>query len=381
MYSRNLSTNSSFYPRHGYTILKQVVINTRGVDNTLRLYRGLNATGELIGVINTATEERTFDYGDIECPNGLFVVMEGGTPADVTVVYDVEPSPLAYTCPTGMWERLGLNYKSINKVDQDIPLLQQLGCRYLRVHIPEAPLAGWSESTNAEWRDLAKTLHDAGFHTTYGLSYSGALGEADWLEYERAVLRELAYCDRNNVCDEFQVGNELETPFSTAEVSRIIRDNVRSLASKCKLISDMTISYSAEHEFSTSVGHGSPMWAAEGKGDLDYLAVNTYGAYFDSPITRYSPTYMLVIPPLVSAFGDKWYISEFNVEDLNLSKMSADRRAAEFRGYMRYLKQINAPRAMFFQFRGYKDSDALNQLAIMRSDDTHDNLWLAITNT
>ncbi|MGH2612819.1 MAG: hypothetical protein ACRDFB_07190, partial [Rhabdochlamydiaceae bacterium] len=64
-------------------------INTKGLSsNTLKLYDGINNTGTLIGTIDTTEAGDPPREYNVMVKLGIFAIMNTGTAADVTIVWD-----------------------------------------------------------------------------------------------------------------------------------------------------------------------------------------------------------------------------------------------------------------------------------------------------
>jgi hypothetical protein len=84
---KNLKTLTTATLITGNGFLHAVTINTKGATaNTLALYDGVDATGVLIGTIDTTAAIGTLHY-DVSVGVGLYVALANGTAADVTVSY------------------------------------------------------------------------------------------------------------------------------------------------------------------------------------------------------------------------------------------------------------------------------------------------------
>lgn len=66
--------------------LRTVIVGTAGATNSLVLRQG-SASGTIIATLDTNTV-RQFDFWGLRCPGGLFYNVSGGTPANITIVYD-----------------------------------------------------------------------------------------------------------------------------------------------------------------------------------------------------------------------------------------------------------------------------------------------------
>lgn len=370
---RNLNANGAVVVRTGPGTLSRIIIGVKGADgNRCIVYRNnTNSIADKVFEFDTTERTGAIEF-NMEFYKGLTLELVGGTPAYILAMYQPETASLA----GGMWPGLNFNYKSIAKTDEDIKFYRRIGRKSVRMHIPFAPIAGWTPTANNnhEWRDNAKKWRDAGFYVIFGLSWN-TVNTAQMQAYRDAVVAEAAYCQANSICDEFTIGNEFETHITDGTPSLTIRDWVRTtLANDVKAVFTGKVVYAVEASYDGATS-GSLMWATEGKGSLDLISLNTYGAWIGE--LRYSPGYRLAIPPMISKFGvNGWYISEFNVDGgSGFDIMPDHRRVRELASFIQYMREKRVSRAYMFQDRGFKDSDSNNQFQMRYSDGSFRGLW------
>jgi hypothetical protein len=80
----HLAANGTTAVFTGNLDLGIVVINTKGVGNTLTLTDG---AGNVIAIIDTTVAIGGIDYGQLAL-NGLVAILAGGTSADVTISWN-----------------------------------------------------------------------------------------------------------------------------------------------------------------------------------------------------------------------------------------------------------------------------------------------------
>lgn len=84
--TRNFASNSAgAQVKTGAGVLRGINVNTAGLTSAIVLYDGTSTSGTKLGSFSTlalATVALNWNFS-----TGLFVVLTGGTPADVTVVY------------------------------------------------------------------------------------------------------------------------------------------------------------------------------------------------------------------------------------------------------------------------------------------------------
>ena len=85
--SKNYSANSAGDQiKTGPGVLAGFTVNTVGVTSSITFYDGTDTTGKKLGTYTTlALADR--DCQQRAFTNGLFAVLAGGTPADVTITY------------------------------------------------------------------------------------------------------------------------------------------------------------------------------------------------------------------------------------------------------------------------------------------------------
>lgn len=282
-----------------------------------------------------------------------------------------------------VWSGLGVNYKSLNKIDEDIRYFRGIGLRYIRIHVPYATIP-WSPAPLAHWRNVAKRFHDAGFHVMWGFSSMGqtTINSSNWNSYANSVIAEATYCQANDVCDLFIIGNEMEQfNDNTTLTDAQLRTNIRALGTSVKAVFSRPIVYCAEYGSSAST-FGTYRWIQEGKANIDYLGANLYGNY-DVSTHRYLPRYAIGqggIPALNAAFGSNWILSEFGVDGTNtvFNAMSEDRKNAEMATYLEFIKNNNVGRAYLYQYRAFDDNDANDSFFLRYSNGRCRPAWYAL---
>lgn len=279
-----------------------------------------------------------------------------------------------------VWPNVGVNYKSLNKVAQDIGYFNSIGLHYIRIHVPYASVP-WTQPALASWRNVAKQFHDAGFHVMWGFSSMGAttITSSNWNDYATSVIAEATYCQANNICDLFIIGNELEQfNDNTTLTDPQLRTNIRALATSVKAVFSGNVIYCSEYGSSAST-FGTYRWVQEGKGDIDIFGANLYGNY-DVGTQVYFPRYAVGqggILALNAAFGNGWMLSEFGVEGTAAiyDAMPKYRRAAETARYLEFIKNNSVPRAYLYQYRAYNDIDAEDSFFVQFSNGDFREGW------
>jgi hypothetical protein len=280
-----------------------------------------------------------------------------------------------------VWPGLGFNYKSRNPevIARDIALFRKLGVRYIRVHIPAFNgTAAWHPDTYRTWRIIAKQFTDAGFRTMFGIGW-GNINKAEWQRYHDHCVAEAQYCLETGSCNEFNNGNEGEMHLVDMTQAEF-RTRTRALAVAIKAVFPDPNKVIYTFPCFSTYGDG---WIAEGIGDgMDYLGGNVYGNY--NATTRFynRNNYRNQIPKMVNGLGDKFILTEFNVEAIagTYKAMASDveRFEQEFALMYRYIKSHNVLRAYLYQWRAANDNDVADSFYIARSNGTFHPAWNAL---
>jgi hypothetical protein len=84
--SYNTAANTTGYQvKTGAGVFKGLSINTAGLTSSATIYDGTSTSGKKLGTYNTLSQN--FIPANYAFTNGLFVVLAGGTPADITIAY------------------------------------------------------------------------------------------------------------------------------------------------------------------------------------------------------------------------------------------------------------------------------------------------------
>lgn len=67
--------------------LHRITINDNGTGSTATIYDSATASGTIIAIVDTSATGSNIEY-DVDFNNGLTIVTAGGTPGDLTVVFD-----------------------------------------------------------------------------------------------------------------------------------------------------------------------------------------------------------------------------------------------------------------------------------------------------
>ena len=84
--SYNTASNTTGYQvKTGAGILRGFSVNTAGLTSTVTFYDGTSTAGAKLGTFSTLAQ--TSVQLNLAFTTGLFVVLTGGTPADITIAY------------------------------------------------------------------------------------------------------------------------------------------------------------------------------------------------------------------------------------------------------------------------------------------------------
>lgn len=85
---KTISANGTYVLKIGAGTFRRMIINTSGaVNNSLSIYDGTSAAGELVAVVNATATGGAFDY-EIDFFVGLTVALSTGSAANLTFIYD-----------------------------------------------------------------------------------------------------------------------------------------------------------------------------------------------------------------------------------------------------------------------------------------------------
>lgn len=88
--TRNI-TNNTTTKISGKFVLLAIVINTKGASsNIAKIYDSVNSDERLQGTLDTTVEIGRIEY-NVPMLNGIRIVTEVGTPADLTLIYAETP--------------------------------------------------------------------------------------------------------------------------------------------------------------------------------------------------------------------------------------------------------------------------------------------------
>jgi hypothetical protein len=284
----------------------------------------------------------------------------------------------------------GLNYKARqSNWDTDIAYFNAISLNVIRPHMPTFPDI-WSAGTITQgsyafWRKCAQYFHNRGFWVTWGPStlisaggFGGhGLNSTNWQLHHDFVVAEATYLQQQGiVIDEFCVGNELEafidgTTFTLTQLN----DNIRQLASDVKAVYSLgKITYSVTDNW---VNGTSPIaeWVANGLGGLDTISIHVYGFIQNGVVTVNTYT---KIAPMMNAFGNNCYISEFNIDpgDIRIKSLAPSIQTNAMNTlWNTYIKPKNVPKCILFSWVGYLNND--NQFSQLLTNGSMNEMWFS----
>ena len=137
-----------------------------------------------------------------------------------------------------------------------------------------------------------------------------------------------------------------------------LRNDLRTVATNCQSLFTGPISYQTEPG-TVGSGHGSKMWESEGKGNIDWISINTYGIWTNNRYINRN-NYQTYLPSFISTFGSSAYISEFNLDanNTNFQAVPAEVGRVEMLTMQAYIQSLGYTRAQLYQYRGYRGSDS-----------------------
>lgn len=241
-----------------------------------------------------------------------------------------------------VWPNLGINYKGdIAHAPEDAAYLKNIGIHRVRIHIPN--------DGDTSWRAVAAYFKSQGFYTIYGITAGSALTAANWSTYADLVVAEAIYCEANDICDQFTLGNELHYKIDgTTLVLATLLTNIKTLATSIRSVFSGIIEYSSDVNDYTG-------WISAGLGnDIDIFGYHCYSNWTGKYLNETNMT--IPIPLLVAAFPTKLQINEFHLDSdsADILAMPVDTRVMYYRRMYAYLKSSGVLSMYAFGFVGYK---------------------------
>lgn len=182
----------------------------------------------------------------------------------------------------------------------------------------------------------------AGAKVVWGITTNN-LTAANWQAYRQAILDAALWAQENGVF-EFQLGNEVENYIDgTTMTLAQLHLNLKSVATEVQQIFTRgNISYNTHLQSTMDALH------TLGLGDIDLLSWEIYrggnGEFYDD--------WMSQIDNLVSYFGDRAYIGEWNVSWLSMEDWSKDEaiQAQGLSQMIEYIRNSGITRAYFLHY-------------------------------
>lgn len=184
-----------------------------------------------------------------------------------------------------------------------------------------------------------------GMNVVWGVSSNSptTITSTTWTAFRQAILDAAQWAQDNGVY-EFQIGNEEEYHNDNTTITdATLFDNLRTLATDVQAIFTRgNVSYATGHDMSAN-------WISNGLGGLDLLSSNIYRGYPTA-----SSTWQTELNTFVSNFGNKFWVSEFNLSSGNPTTWSADEQeqAYAIQEMIDYMRSLSIPRAYFFAYNG-----------------------------
>ena len=263
----------------------------------------------------------------------------------------------------------------------------------LRIHLAQVPIP-WSAGTpgmdntadiNAFWRSCAQYFStNPNLYVIWGLAEpqgathipivdTGNLTASFYAQYRTAVLAEAAYCQSIGLAlGDFELGNELELFVDNVTLTVAqLNANLRQLATDVKAVYTLgSISYGCS---TNSVAVAD--WVANGMGGLDHISFHPYGVTNVFNQTVNFTACDAAITSVVSAFGNKTYMSEFNVDSSNagVSRLKVAPSVSNMASFLSFIRGTGTP--MFFPYTwvGYLNGD--NQFAQLYTNGSMNPVW------
>lgn len=237
-----------------------------------------------------------------------------------------------------LWPGFAVVYKNDDVTQRDIDrtLFNSLGINYLRSN----------ENSAVYWCDQ-------GFQVDWGPSYGPQINtQAALQDYHDHILSEAALWNaKSKQLWSFEIGNELETQIDGTIITiKGFHDMVRQTAQDVKNLYPNIgkISYHCYNRIISNAVVGNEYgtydeFTVNGLGAIDLIAIHPYG-YIGSNVIQDGG--MAEIERIVNKFGDRCYVSEFNLDALGsnaTSILTATGLEAMNHYYKDYLLKILGP--------------------------------------
>ena len=204
-----------------------------------------------------------------------------------------------------IWSGIGMNYGhqisvasyDTAQIDSDFAYLKANGITKIRIAFP-----GYSDiGMISHCQDMVKRALAKGFYVVWGVAtgVGSGLTADSWAAYKTSVAEDLVSWAQSNRLSELCIGNECDIEIDGRTLTAsTVRSDIRSLANTVK-----SKGFTGKVSFSTAAFFTSiTSWTTEGIGSLDCIGWNSYDNLTNFDARNHS---------IVSAFGNKTYISEF----------------------------------------------------------------------
>lgn len=256
-----------------------------------------------------------------------------------------------------VWSGLGMNWGNdftANGVYTNVPAtapteldyLKSIGVAKLRISLP-----GYTDSNAiARWQDAIILAKSKGFYINARITPGVSIDHATFLgAYRTAVLARVPFLIANSV-DMFEIGNEMEGNNSDFTNSTLQSD-LKQLGADVK-----SAGYIGLTSYAVSGGNGGSYLAewnaygAGGLGGLDRIGYNVYGGWGVGDAHR--ALFISQASGGFSAFGSKFYLSEWNLEGGTWSNVPQnDVATVELANRYAWLRASGIAAGYFFTWR------------------------------
>ena len=254
-----------------------------------------------------------------------------------------------------MYSKLGVNCAHSSFFTN--PVLQEIkNLGFTRVRMLQSNYA----SVAANIRTTAASARSLGLYVVYGMQapLDGTFTSTSWTAYKAAVVAEATYAQANNLCNEFQIGNEMENAKDGTITNQQVYDNMIDLAAQVRAVYTGKISYSFS---ATNAGVWNTNAASlMANSNFDFLGANIYGGW-SAP-----GTFASLYNTHVTNFSTKAECTEFNIDsNWSLVPTDADWQAVALANRMQTITSAGIP-AYFFEW-----NHGSNTWAIKLTDGTY----------
>lgn len=276
---------------------------------------------------------------------------------------------------------LGVNYKAAQaNWAADIAYFNAIGLTGIRINLPAIPYPWAVGSTSpgglAYDRNMAWYFMQQGFYVTWGLAgllNNGGvtLTSSNWQNWHDIVVAEAQYCQQQGyIFSDFETGNELDIAI---DGTTITQTSLIPLLQQLAL--DVKAVYSGKVSYAISGWGGNHMtsWSG-GIGNFDVISVHPYGSTNLATQSISFGTANNIMQLAAQYFGNKWYISEFNLDaGGTFAALPMQTQISAMTSFINTIRNSGASQFMAYSWVG--SMNANNLFAFLYTNRTLNPVW------